>query len=499
MKQDFKILIRHSITYGASIYLTKLIGFFMIPIYTSYLTPADYGVLELLDLIMYVVGMMIGLGIGNAVIRFYSDCSTPREKAQVISTAFYSILAMGIVVNGFLVLLSAPIANLVFHSGESTRTMAQLADFVKIVAVSGILDIISSVGVAYLQAEKKSTAYTVASVGRFLVAVSLNILFIVGFELGVLGVLYSQVISNILYLTTIITITRRQLTWTFSKPLAREMIHYGSPLIASTLSMFIIHFSSRFFIERFAGLSVLGIFSLGYKFALVLPALLYAPFELIWNSQMFDLYKKGDEGRQTVNYYHKYILVFSLLFVTGYSLAVRDVIFIMADPKFHAAYKIVPVLLFGFVFIGLSSISSAGLFFVKKTLYRGLGNIYGAIVALAGYYFLIGWLGYWGAVITTVLAFAVRYVALSIYSQRYYPLIFDIRLYLKLIPTVAVPYLAGSMIDIDNHILSLIARGGVGVLLFLAIAILLRVFNRYEIAAFMSSIRAVWPKRFSRT
>ncbi len=500
MRQDFKILGKHFITYGVGIYLTKMIGFFMIPIYTTYLTRADYGVLELLDLTMYVVGMIVAMGITNSIIRFYSDCETDEQKAAVVSTAFFAILSATIVINGLLVFFSGPISRLIFSTGgESTYSPDQLSFFVKIVACSGIFDILSFIGVAYLQAEKKSSIYTMTSVGRFIIAVSLNILFIVGMGLGVLGVLYSQIISNFLFLAAITTIARRRLRLRFSTEYAGRMIRYGAPLIISTLSMFIIHFSDRFFLERFTGLSVLGVYSLGYKFALVLPALFYAPFELIWNAQMFDLYKNGDEGRRTINYYYKYMLVFSLLFVTVYSLGVKDLIFIMADEKFHEAYKVVPVLLLAFMFIGLASISSAGIFFVKKTIYRGLANVYGAVVALAGYFFLIREYGYWGAVITTLLAFFVRYVSLSIYSQRFYPLRYEPLLYFRMIVVSAAAFVAGSMIDIDNNVVSFLVRVAVGLVVFLALAVALRVFNRHELSAITSMIRNVGGRRFARS
>jgi len=500
MRQDFKILGKHFVTYGVGIYLTKMIGFFMIPIYTTYLTRADYGVLELLDLTMYVVGMIVAMGITNSIIRFYSDCETDRQRAAVVSTAFYAILTATIVINGLLVIFSGPVSRLIFTTGgESTYSRDQLSFFVKIVACSGIFDILSAIGGAYLQAEKKSSLYTMASVGRFIVAVSLNIIFIVGLGLGVLGVLYSQIISNFLFLIAMTTIARRRLRIRFSTEYAGQMIRYGAPLIVSTLSMFIIHFSDRFFLERFVGLSVLGVYSLGYKFALVLPALFYAPFELIWNAQMFDLYKKGEEGRQTINYYYKYMLVFSLLFVTVYSLGVRDLIFIMADEKFHEAYKVVPILLLAFMFIGLASISSAGIYFVKKTVYRGLANVYGAAVALAGYYFLIREYGYWGAVITTLLAFFVRYVALSIYSQRFYPLRYDPLLYLRMIVTSAAAFVAGTMIVIDNNIISFFVRIAVGLVVFLGLSIILRVFGRFELAAMASAIRNIGRRRQMRS
>lgn len=491
MKQDFKILIRHFITYGASIYLSRLIGFFMIPVYTTYLTPADYGTLELLDLTMFVVNMFVGLGLINSVIRFYSDCQTDGEKNEVISTAFFYVLLAAVCINGLLVAFSGPISRMIFTSGEGTASPERLSLFVKIVACSGILDILAGVGTSYLQSEKKSVIFTAISVTRFLIAVTLNIVFVVGFELGVIGVLYSQIIAAAVACLAMTWPMHRHLGRHISNARAMEMMRYGAPLILSSLSMFVIHFGNRFFLERIVGLTVLGIYSLSYKLAMVLPALVYGPFEMIWNALMFDLYKKGDEGRKTINYINKYLLVGSLWFITAYALCIKDLVYIMADPKFHDAYQAVPPLLLAFLFTGLTAVSQVGTLFAKKTIYRGLANIYGAVVALAGYYVLIPVYGYWGAVISTFAALLVRYVATAVYAQRFYRLEYSLPLYLKVAAAAGGAYALGTMVSFDNHFVSLFVRGIVGLLLFGALALALKIFNRYELAAAVSLVRAI--------
>ncbi len=491
MKQDFKILIKHFITYGASIYLSKLIGFFMIPVYTAYLTPADYGVLELLDLTMYVVNMIVGLGLINSIIRFYSDCKSDGEKSEVISTAFFYVLLAAICINGVLVAFSGPISRLIFSSREATAGPEQLSFFVKIVACSGLLDILAGVGTSYLQSEKKSVVFTLVSVARFFIAVTLNIVFVVGFELGVVGVLYSQIIAAAFVCVVMTWLMHKHLGRHVSSARAMEMIRYGAPLIISSLSMFIIHFADRFFLERLTGLTVLGIYSLSYKLAMVLPALLYGPFELIWNAQMFDLYKQGEDGHKTINYINKYMLVGSLWFITAYALCIKDLVYIMADPKYHEAYKAVPPLLLAFLFTGLTATSTVGIMFAKKTIYRGLANVYGAIVALVGYYFLIRVYGYWGAVISTFLALLVRYVAGAYYSQRFYRIDYSWALHVKVAIAAGVAYGLGTMISIDNHFVSLFIRGMAGLALFGALALGMKIFNRYELAAVGSLVKAV--------
>jgi len=484
MKQDFKILIRHFAAYGIGIYLSKLIGFFMIPIYTSYLSPADYGVLELLDLTMYLFAMFVSLGFAHSIIRFYADCRNDREKSEVVSTAFGFISLIAVVCGLVLIYLARPVSEFIFSTaGESSSGPEELAYFLRIITCSQVMELISITGIAYMQAEKKSTLFTSVSVGKFIIAVSFNILFIVGMGMGVKGVLYSGFIANAAFLVAVTLIVRKRLAWAISMPLATNMLKFGAPLILSSLSMYIIHFADRYFLERNVGLSLLGIYSLSYKFAMILPALVYAPFEMIWNAQKFDLYKKGEDGRKTINYFNKYMVLFSVFFICVFSLGIKDLIMVMADPRYHEAYHIVPPLLIAFMFTGLASISEVGILYAKKTIYRGLGNLYGAIVALAGYYLLIPIYGYWGAVITTLAALFVRYITLTLYGRKFYRIAFSPEFFWKPIAAGGITYLLVSMIRIDNHYLSFFSRVMAGTVLFVALSFLLKIFNRYELEA----------------
>ena len=79
-----KNIARHSLIYGVADILNRSIGFLLIPLYTHYLTPADYGTLELLDLTSYIVGMLAAMGVSNSVVRFYYEFSDQEKKDQPV-------------------------------------------------------------------------------------------------------------------------------------------------------------------------------------------------------------------------------------------------------------------------------------------------------------------------------------------------------------------------------------------------------------------------------
>ena len=83
---------RHALVYGAASLTTSLIGFLMIPVYTRYLSPADYGVLELLQLASNVISIIMAIGFSGAVLRFYFQHDSEDDRREVVSTAtFYTM------------------------------------------------------------------------------------------------------------------------------------------------------------------------------------------------------------------------------------------------------------------------------------------------------------------------------------------------------------------------------------------------------------------------
>ena len=96
--EQLKILGRHGLTYGVGMVLSRIIGFLMIPVYTHYLKPSDYGVYQLVGITLEVIGIVLSFGIANAVNRFYYDDKEVKDPNIVISTVCVVIPIISIVV-----------------------------------------------------------------------------------------------------------------------------------------------------------------------------------------------------------------------------------------------------------------------------------------------------------------------------------------------------------------------------------------------------------------
>ena len=91
MKYNIKNIVKHTSMYSVGSIASKAIGFFLIPLYTHFLSPEDYGVLELLTMMVILTGIIIQGGIATAVFKFFNNYESDKDKKQIISTLLISV------------------------------------------------------------------------------------------------------------------------------------------------------------------------------------------------------------------------------------------------------------------------------------------------------------------------------------------------------------------------------------------------------------------------
>src|SRR5690625_2580823 len=90
-----KKVLENSFLYIFSSMLVKAMGFLLLPIYTLFLTPDDYGITNLVMGFINVATFIVSFSLYSAVIRFYADNKDNHEKLKrlygtVISIVFIS-------------------------------------------------------------------------------------------------------------------------------------------------------------------------------------------------------------------------------------------------------------------------------------------------------------------------------------------------------------------------------------------------------------------------
>lgn len=412
LKSTFK----HGAIYGLGTLLAKAIGFIMLPIYTRVLTPGDYGILELLSMTTDVIAMITGVGLTWSITRYYYYYDDPVDRGAVISSAAILLVALVGVASAVALPLAGPLAGLILGDREYAFLM-RLS--IAVLFLSSFLEL----PLAFLRARQESTHVVAVSIARLVLGLSLNILFVVVLRLGVAGVLYSTIGASAASGAYLLFVTVRDAGVRFSVPIARKLIAYGVPIVAANLGSFVLHYSDRYLLRAYGSLEEVGLYSLAYKFAMLLSLFIATPFAQIWAPKALEIEKAEGERAQPV--LRRIITVYNIALISGafgIALFAGHAIRIVAGEEFHTASQTVPLLCLGLLFFGYRQISYIGASIRERSDVIAAGTIVGATLALAANFALIPRWGATGAALATAVGFATEFAVVLALAERVYPL-----------------------------------------------------------------------------
>jgi len=410
MKNEGQKIISRVGIYGAGRLIRGLSSFLMLPIYTRFLSPADYGTIELLNMAIDFAAMLFGARITVGMFRFYQQEKDPQNKKKVITTSLYITTLLNTLCIITLALFSTQLSQLLF--GEEGYTLA-----FSLFSLTLLLGAVSEVGMGYLRILDRPYIYVGLSLVRLLLQLGLNIYFIVIQELTFMGVIYSAVISSatmaIGLSTYILAKNGLKANWELIKP----MIIFSLPIILASLAMFFIAFGDRYLLRIYHSIEVIGIYALAYKFGTILFDLIWSPFMTYWESKQYD-YTENPEGKKQIAATFRYMSIVLIFAAIGISIFSKEVIYIMADPSFHNATSMVPFITFAYLFQAWSDYHRIGLLHTGKTKYIAYSTYITAGIIAILYFLLIPAYGAYGAAIATAIAMFCRFYLTYYWSQR---------------------------------------------------------------------------------
>jgi O-antigen/teichoic acid export membrane protein len=394
-------IISHSTIYLAGNILQRCVSFVMLPVYTRFLTPSDYGTLELLSMILDFVGIILGLRIGQAIFRYYADYENKKDKNEIISTALWLVAALNVLGILLISLAANPLATMVFGNTGQVRNLLL---FSLTLLMQGFFEI----PLSYIRAQQRPGIYVSFSIAKLILQLGLNIFFVVYMKLHVEGVIYSTIISSFLMGSMLGFYALKNCGICFSIPKARQLISFSLPLIATGIIAFYITFGDRYFLRLYGGgLTEVGVYSLGYKFGFLLMFLIVGPFAGIWDSEKYIIAKEENakETFQNIFIIYSTVVILACMVISVY---VKDLLHVMSAPEFWGAAKIVPVVLGGYLANALLQYVNFGILLHNKTIEMTYGTLLAAAVISFGYVFLIPRYGGMGAAWATLFAFVSR-------------------------------------------------------------------------------------------
>lgn len=475
MYRIIKNIAHQAFLYGIGSALTRLTGFILIPVYARYINPAEFGILAIFLLVMSILQILYGMGIHAAFLRFYYDCKTGLQKRKLMGTVIIFLLLMSIIFSFILLLNQRWILKVIFDTEQYEYHFS-------ILILNIVFELFFLSFLELLRAKEMPLKYIIFSVNKFILSLLLNILFIIYYKRGFLGVLEGGMLASLVSLIFIYFNQMKSVKVSLNYSTLKEMMKYGLPFVPANLCSLILTSSDRYLLKMFSSYSEVGLYSMGYKFGLIINIFLIMPFNLAWPTQIINISKK-ENAKEIFAKVMTYVILIATLCSVSLIVFIQDIYKIVLTPEYFASYSIVQFIAFSYVFQGIYCVGILGMFIRKKTKPQLVIFSIAAILNLVLNFIFIPRWGMHGAAIATFLSYLVIPILTYYYSQKLYKVEYE---YIRIVKIFFSAVVVISLNHFANDIVFLTSFYGkfLLILLFSAILTLTGFFDEKEIKKF---------------
>jgi O-antigen/teichoic acid export membrane protein len=429
---------KHSAIYGLGGLVQRILAVLLLPVYTRYLSPSDYGAVETLIALATVLVITLRLGITSAFFRFYFDSPDPEKRRLVLRTSFWFTMTMSTA--GLLggLLLSGEISTLLFGSSDDAELV--MAAFVGLWAQMNYEQLTS-----LFRVEERSVAFVTASLANIGVTIAATLTLVVALDQGPLGVIVGNFTGTLLVYAALVGYRREQLGLQLDRGLLREMNRFGIPLVPTALFLWATNFSDRFFLVKLADTEEVGLYSVRVRIASAM-ALLLTAFRTAWPAFAYSI-EDDREARRTYAFVLTYLVLLASWVATGLALLSPWLVDWIAAPAFAESSRVVGPLAFAVVAFAGYVVMAIGVGRARRTQFNWVVTGAAAAVNVALNLALIPRYGMMGAAVATVAAYLTMFAGMAWWAQRIYPVPYQWRRVLTAALVGIALAVAGKLLD----------------------------------------------------
>ncbi len=335
---EIKRLAKHSAIYGLGGIVSRILAVLLLPLYTTYLTGADYGRVETLTALTAILVTLLRLGISSAFFRFYFDSTELGARLLVLRTSFWFTMGMATLGLAVGVVFAPQIADLL-ALGPHQENLVRAA-FVGLWAQMNYEQLTS-----LFRVEERSVAFVLASLANIAITIGATVVLVVFMNEHALGVVVGNFIGTLCVYLALLAYRREQLGLEFDRGLLRAMNRFGMPLVPSALALWTMNFSDRFFLAHIKGQAEVGVYSIGVRIASALTLLIVA-FRMAWPAFAYSI-EDDSEAKRTYGFVLTYLSFVACWIALALGLTSPWLVRLLtAQPQFYARPKVVAPLAF---------------------------------------------------------------------------------------------------------------------------------------------------------
>ncbi len=464
----------------------------LLPIYTRFMSPAEYGIVALVNAFGALLEPFIACKLSSAIPRYYFEYKG-QELKNYFSTILFAVTIISAGLSGLVILAGSSLTNLIFPSAE-------IPFFPFFIITLGTLMVreISLVAERLLMTQEKGGALLKRYMLGAPAAIVFGLWFVAVNRWGPAGALGATACTSVLMAAFTLWMVRDHLTLSWRTELFLPSLKYSVPLIPFALGGYLFMFSDRLILEKFVPLAAVGLYNIADKLAIVLKHIVHSVNNALLPNYMRMASDKGpaEAAARFRPIITNCTVLFCILFIVM-SLYCEEVIYLITPPSYHNAYRLIPILLCAYLLRGLYCFAIQPLLFAKKTRYLPLITLTAGIVNVLLNIIMIPIIGTYGAAWTTVLSFGLIFILAQRSSVHFSPMSFD----WKTLAALTAPVFAGSAIIFaltgSPYPLRLLMK----IVVTLAYAGYLWIWNpedmRSHLSSLMSSLKSILPQQDS--
>lgn len=391
----YKYLAKNISLLTISSFGTKILSFILIPIYTNYLSTAEYGTFDVYSTTVSLFIPILTLNIIESVMRFSLD---EKIKKTDIFTIGINYIIQSII-----------IFTILFTINKIFNIINIFSEYYIFLILLFISEIIYNLLTQFSRGLEKIKEIAISGAINSIVMLLLNVILLVKFELGIRGYFISYIVSYTIpsiYLTFKLKIYQYvKIKKTKSRAsVHKEMIEYSKPLIFNTIGWWVNNVSDRYIVTWMCGVDENGVYSIAYKIPSILNIL-----QLIF-SQAWTLSAVKEIKNKNKDFYLKIYKIYNFSFIMVCSVLIifdKLIAKILFSNDFYNAWKYAPILMISVVFGSLSGMLGGIFSAVKESKVLARTTIIGSFSNLLLNLILVFFIGPMGAAIATLISYAI--------------------------------------------------------------------------------------------
>lgn len=437
MKRE-EYLLKNTMILSIGTILPKLAVFITLPIYTKYLSKAEYGTYDLISSVILFLVPLITLQIQDGIFRFLLDEKDNINKSKIITTTTIFVMGISTIVG--------IISYFLLKSVEPILRLLIVAYFFVYIILQVIMQIARGIG--------ENKKYSIVSIINSFFNIILVIPLIVFMKLGINGLMLSLTVAifiSIIYITKSINLFKylKFKYWDFNY--LKEIIKYSIPMVPNSIAWWIINLSDRLIITKQIGIEQNAIYAASNKIPSIYN-IAYTTFNLAWQESA-----TIEKDSNDVSKYYSDVFNRLLEFLLGAILviiSVSPIIFnILIDDSYKDALLQMPILFLALFFLSFANFYGGIYVALKETKKVAVSSFIAAIINIVINVLLIKKIGLYAASISTLISYIFIAIYRAIDLKKYFKIEYN---YKKILFSIILLVIECLIININNWIFYII-------------------------------------------